>query len=178
MSLAARDVPFPADWTVRRARDAYLAENGFTVDAYDAPWTYGSFFGLRVKVPNTPKHRWAIMLHDLHHVATGFGTDLVGEGEISGFEIRKGWRSLGVYVGGIVLMGSFWGVCLAPLRTLAAFRAARHAKSLFALDPDYDELLEMTVGELRALLGLPRDGLARAPRRLHDRAPVPATTPS
>ena len=73
--------PLPADWTVRRARDAYLEENGFTVAAYDAPRTPANILGFTFSVPNPPRHRAAIMLHDLHHVATGFGTDLRGEGD-------------------------------------------------------------------------------------------------
>lgn len=176
MSLATRELPFPAHWTVRRARDAYLAENGFRVEDYDAKWTGASFFGVPFVVPNTKKHRWGIMLHDLHHVATGFGTDLVGEGEISAFELRHGFRGLDAYVSSIVLAGFAVGLVLAPRRTLAAWRAGRAARALFGLDVAYERLLEMSVGELRALLGVPEDGVAIAPRRLHDRAPVLATT--
>ena len=170
---------FAADWSARRARDAYLAENGFTLEGYDDDWTSASFFGLKLAVPNTKRHRWAIMLHDLHHVATGFGTDLVGEGEISAWELR-GIRPLGLYVGSIVVAGALAGAVLAPRRALAAWRAARSARSLFELVPAtdgsaYDALLDLTVGELRERLGIPRDGLAREPRRLHDYAPRPAT---
>ncbi len=171
---------FPADWTVRRARDAYLAENGFTLEGYDDRWTSASFFGIPLKVPNTKRHRWAIMLHDLHHVATGYGTDLVGEGEISAWELR-GVRSLGLYVGSIVASGTFAGAVLAPRRTLTAWRAARTARSLFELVAStdragYEALLDLTVGELRARLGVAPEGLAREPRKLHDYAPRPANT--
>ncbi len=167
--------PFPAEWTVRRARDEYLAENGFTLAAYDARWTDASFFGIPFKVPNTRRHRWGIMLHDLHHVATGFGTDLVGEGEISAWETRPGLKRLGPYVGGIVLLGMTTGAALAPRRTGAAWKEA--TRSLFNLlpvedDAAYEAMLELTVGELRARLGVPREGLARIPRRLHDFAPA------
>ena len=104
----------PSSLRVREARDLYLAENGFTVAAYDEPWTQASFFGLSFSVPNTETHRWAIMLHDLHHVATGFGTDLVGEGEISAWEVRGGLGPIGVYVGAIVLGGATFGLAIAP----------------------------------------------------------------
>src|SRR5437660_355076 len=75
--------PFSDEMPVWRARDAYLAENGFSVAEYDDKWTKASFFGIPLRVPNTARHRWAIMLHDLHHVATGYGTSFDGEGEIS-----------------------------------------------------------------------------------------------
>jgi hypothetical protein len=166
--------PLPSSWTVRRALAAYLAENGFTVEAYDEKWTDASAFGIPLKVPNTPRHRWAIMLHDLHHVATGYGTDVIGEGEISVWESRRGLRSLGLYVASIVAVGSFGGVMLAPRRALAAFRASGSGRSsLFASGDtvaDYEALLALTVGELRARLGVPEDGLVTS-RAIHSRAP-------
>ena len=97
--------------TVREARDQYLAENGFTFEGYDAKWTHASFFGVRFRVPNTDSHRVGIMLHDLHHVATGFGTDLVGEGEISAWEAHRGLAPVGLYVASIVTAGAFMVFC-------------------------------------------------------------------
>lgn len=169
-------IPAPASWTVRRARDAYLAENGFTVDAYDAKWTDGSFLGVKLSVPNTRKHRWAIMRHDLHHVATGYGTDMIGEAEISAWELRAA-RELGIYVSSIVLGGALLGAFRAPRRTLEAFRAGKDVRFLYRgpdSDEEYDALLNLTVGQLRALLGVPEDGIAKHPARLHDFAPKAA----
>lgn len=168
------DRPFPASWTVRRARGAYLEENGFTVEAYDEPWTEAWVFGIPIKVLNTPRHRGAIMLHDLHHVATGYGTDLVGEGEISLWEARRGLGPLGLYVAMIVSMGCLGGVLFAPRRALAAWRASGGGPtSLYArgdAEDAYEGLLDMTVGELRAQLGVPAEGLVTS-RALHSHAP-------
>lgn len=173
MTRERRRVPesWPASWTVRRARDAYLAENGFTVAGYDAKWTKGDVCGVPVWFPNTERHRWAIMLHDLHHVATGYGTDLVGEGEISVWELRA-LGALGLYVESIVGGGALMGFALAPRRALAALRASRRARYLYAMDVDYEGLLDKTVGELRAILGVPEQGIAHEPRRLHTLAPA------
>lgn len=160
----------PAEWSVRRGRDAYLAENGFTAEAYDAAWTPATLFGLPFAVPNTERHRWAIMLHDLHHVATGYGTDLAGEAEISAWELRRGLRLLGWYVSGLVTLGAVMGLVVAPRRTVAAWRASgRATTSLFQRDVPYEALLEMSIGEVRAMLGVPPAGLARK-RGLHARA--------
>ena len=172
------DRPYPSSWTVRRARDAYLEENGFTVASYAAKWTEATAFGIPIKVPNTPRHAWAIMLHDLHHVATGYGTDMRGEGEISVWEARRGLWPLGLYVAGIVVMGSLGGMLMAPRRALAAWRAsASTPRSLFAgddTDAAYEALLALTVGELRAQLGVPDEGLVES-RALHAQAPTPIT---
>lgn len=160
---------------VREALDGYLRENGFTWEGYDAKWTDASFFGVRFRVPNTRRHRWSIMLHDLHHVATGYGTDLVGEGEISLWELRRGLRGLDPYVASIVAAGALMGVALAPTRALAAWRVSGRAQaSLFArvrTQAEYEALLAGTVAELRAALGVPDGGVARHPRRLHAYAP-------
>ncbi|MDF2691911.1 MAG: hypothetical protein K0S65_294 [Labilithrix sp.] len=169
--------PFPAHWTVRQARDAYLAENGFTVESYEDAWTDASFFGVPFKVPNTKRHQWAIRMHDLHHIAAGYGTDLIGEGEISAWELRGRATSLGFYVGGIVLLGTLAGAVFAPRRVLTAWRDARSLRSLHDLFPTtdtalYEKLLGITVGELRARLGLPSGGIARQPRKLHHFAPA------
>lgn len=171
-SLADR-LPLPAAWSVRKGREVYLAENGFTLSAYDAAWTQASFLGIRLAVPNTRRHRFAIMMHDLHHVATGYGTDHTGEGEISAWELRRGLAGLGLYVGGIVVSGALFGLLCAPRRTWAAFRAGGSRPSLFAQD-DVEKLLDLTIGELRHMLGLPAQGLATAPRGLHVYAPAAA----
>lgn len=171
--VASRDRPLPASWTVEAGRDAYLRENGFTTQAYDDRFTSATFFGMTIKVPNTRRHRWAIMLHDLHHVATGYGTDPTGEAEISAWELRRGLRPLGLYVGAIVLAGALLGLVIAPRRTLAAWRTYLGDRSLFHEGPEgYDALLAMTVAELRAKLGLPEAGLATIPRALHQAAPI------
>jgi hypothetical protein len=166
-----RERPLSASLGVREGRDAYLAENGFTVEEYDAKVTKASFLGVEFSVPNTKKHREAIMLHDLHHVATGYGTDIVGEGEISAWELRRGLRGLGLYVGSIVIAGTLAGLALAPRRTIAAWRASDARGSLFQTPRPYADLLAMSVGDLRRELRVPDAGVARKERRLHSRAP-------
>jgi hypothetical protein len=156
--------------SVRDGLRSYLEENGFTQAAYDARWTDASLLGIRFSVPNTPRHRWAIMLHDLHHVATGYGTDITGEGEVSAWETRRGLGDLGAYVSGIVLSATMAGVLIAPRRTWTAWWAPAATRSLFVRGIDYEALLALSVGELRARLGIPRNGLC-GHRRLHDLAP-------
>jgi hypothetical protein len=172
MLIAPLTAPIPAEWSVEDGRNAYLAENGFRLQDYDAPRTPASFLGVKFSVPNTASHRRAIMQHDLHHVATGFGTDPAGEGEISAWEARGGLKQLGLYVGAIVLFGILLGVVFAPRRTLVAWRSARGSRPLFGLtEGEYRPLLALSVGELRERLGVPKHGLAQQPRQLHSTAP-------
>jgi hypothetical protein len=171
-NVPSRAQPLPAAWSVRAGRDAYLTENGFTLESYDAPSTQGVLLGIAFHVPNTPRHRWAIMRHDLHHVATGYGTDLAGEAEISAWELRGGLRSLGLFTGAIVTGAALLGLLIAPLRTWRAFQAGHAGRSLFVQDGlPYEALLELEVGELRRQLGLPERGLSTRARASHALVP-------
>jgi hypothetical protein len=171
--VASSSHPYPAEWTVQQALDAYLEENGFSASAYDEPWTKATFLGIRIAVPNPPGHRRGIMLHDLHHVITGFGTDPAGEGEISAWEVGGGLKGLDLYTRSIVVGGVVLGLVVAPRRAIAALRAASKGGNLFSRTlGEYETLLDRSVGELRAQLRLPRDGLSERPRGLHWDAPI------
>jgi hypothetical protein len=158
--------------SVRAARDRYLARNGFSTASYEAPWIEVALWGLSVPTPNTRHRQWALRVHDLHHVATQFGTDLTGEGELSAWELARGLRGLGLYVGAIVLSATLLGLLVAPRRTLHAFVRGRHSTaSLYRSPRSYDQLLAMSVLELRRELGLPPAGLAQGPQGVHGNAP-------
>lgn len=149
--------------SVREARDRYLAQNGFSVEAYSAPYATMNVFGVRFRIPNAAGRKKNIRFHDLHHVLTGFGTDVAGEGEIAAWQYRAGLpRSWFVRV--LITCGLLLGFVVAPRRVLRAWRAGRGCRSLFIEDgrPTYDELLDLELGELRARVGLPRDGVGRA----------------
>jgi hypothetical protein len=62
---------------------------------------------------------------------------------------------------------------LAPRRVWRAFRLGYHQREgcLFAVE-DYEGLLSLRLDALRERLGLPAEGLATEPRRLHAHAPV------
>lgn len=170
----SRNQPLPPLWKVERGLLAYLDENGFKREDYASKWTPAAILGIPILVPNTAKHRWAIMLHDLHHVATGYGTDTAGEGEIAAWEVRRGILSVGLYVGGIILSALLMGLIFAPRKTVAAWKSSNGKGSLFKTEShEYKELLEMSIGELRENLGLDRDGHYRDYRKLHSGAPGP-----
>jgi hypothetical protein len=68
---------------VRQARAEYFRANGFGDDGgYDAQWVKVKLGAVPLWFPNTDARRRAVRLHDLHHLATGYETSLVGEAEI------------------------------------------------------------------------------------------------
>ncbi len=133
--------------SVRAARDAYYAANGFSEAAYRDRWARVKLGPIPVVFPNTPSRQRALPMHDLHHVATGFATTIVGEAEIGAWEVAAGCGTL--WAAWVLDAGAFaYGLVLAPRKIYRAFVRGRHARSLYRAGWD-DALLELTVGELR-----------------------------
>jgi len=149
---------YPDAFRLREARDQFLAQNGFRVEDYSAP-TYTLKVGsVPIKLPNTKAHQWATPLHDLHHVLTGYRTDWIGEAEMAAWELRAGCTTLVVYwldLGGVLI-----GLFLSPARVWQAFRAAKGGRTLYRDSLSCESALQMTVGEIRARLGIPPGGLS------------------
>jgi hypothetical protein len=97
---------------------------------------------LTLPVPHPGKLRW----HDLHHVVLGYETDVIGEIEISAFELRTGVKSLMVLL--LCLAGVALGLFVAPRRTLRAWREAKGRRNLYGLP--WEELKEWPMSEVRA----------------------------
>ena len=142
------------DEKVRVGRDRYLAQNGLGLDSYAAKKFPVYFFRWAIWLPNPG----FLPSHDLHHVVTGFGTGLVGEAEISAYELRCGCGSVMIFILCIGAIGI--GMFVAPKRILRAWRGSKGSNNLYHSRIPYESLLEMTVGDLREQLGLPRAGLA------------------
>jgi hypothetical protein len=141
---------------VREARDRFFAANGFTTDAYTARFVPVSFLGVWFPFPNVGGLGRAMPLHDLHHVALGYGTDLRGEAEICAWELRAGAARKAPWIVRFIVLEFFViGLLTCPLRTLAAWHAARGCRTLFAGPLSYEALLDLTLDELRAHLGVP-----------------------
>ncbi len=140
--------------TLRDARAAYFVRAGFSPDGgYGDKWVKLKL-GKRTifAFPNTEPRVRAVRFHDLHHVVTGYDTTWRGEAEIGAWELAAG---CGPYVAAWVLNfgAALIGLIIAPRRVIQAFRRGRRSNTLY--DRDFtDELLEMTVGEMRRQLRL------------------------
>jgi hypothetical protein len=150
--------PEVASLTMRQALDLYFRRSGFNADSYTAPTFTLKLLGIPFTFPSTAGRKRALPLHDFHHILTGYGTDWVGEVEISAWKLRAGCRDLAAYVlngGGVIV-----GLLLSPRRVWRAFRAARGQHTLYREPQSYAELLKLSVATLRARLGIPPEGLA------------------
>ena len=69
--------------SLREARATYFRDNAFGDDGgYGKKWVHVQLGPLPFAFPNTPARVRAVKYHDLHHVVTGYPTDVVGEAEI------------------------------------------------------------------------------------------------
>jgi len=142
---------------MREARDRFLASNGFLIEDYSAPTYTVKFWRLPIRLRNTKAHQWATPLHDLHHILTGYRTDWIGEAEIAAWELRAGCKTLVAYW--LDASGAAIGMFISPARVWRAFLKAKGQRTLYRDPALYELLWHMTVGEVRARLGIPPGGL-------------------
>src|SRR5688572_15302052 len=146
-------IQYESQETLREAREKYFAKSGFDQTTYIVPWSRVKVGPIAWYVPNTPMRKRALPLHDLHHIATGYGTTLFGEAEISAWEVGSGglgkYPSGWPYVLGLIVVG----LLLNPRATINAYRRGRSCTNLFWTEFKA-EFLSKTVGDLRSSLGI------------------------
>ncbi|HEX6746652.1 MAG TPA: hypothetical protein VF092_05100 [Longimicrobium sp.] len=145
----------PEPLTLREARARFFAEHGFDADGgYGKRWFRIETRPIPIYLPNLASRVAAVKLHDLHHIATGYGTDWRGEAEIGAWEVAGGcgryWAAWLLNFGAFVI-----GLVIAPRRTYRAFVRGRHSRNLYG-GRFHDSLLDETVGALRGRLQLDR----------------------
>ena len=143
------------DSTLREARAEYFRASGIEDDGgYDRKWVRLKLGPLPVVIPNTNGRRAALLRHDLHHVATGYDTTLVGEAEIGAWELASGCRHY--YAAWVLNLGAVLiGLVLSPRRVSRAFIRGWQCTNLYRLGVDAG-WPEETVTGLRKRLGLSR----------------------
>ena len=147
---------YPHDMTMRTARDRYFEVNEFGADGgYNDFWVDFKLGPLPMPFPNTPGRLHAVKFHDLHHVLTGYDTNVIGEFEISAWEIAGGCEGI-IAAWVINLSGLATGLFVAPRRTFAAFVRGRRSRTLYA-EP-FEPLLDQAVGDMRARFVGTNDG--------------------
>ncbi|MEO7110173.1 MAG: hypothetical protein ABI183_07045 [Polyangiaceae bacterium] len=167
------------DVSVGQAVDEYMTENGFTIAEYTAKKMTLFAGPLSFRVPNPQARQRAVPLHDIHHVVTGFGTDVIGEGEQGIWELRAGCPALvAIFLNSLAAAGAF---ILSPRRVIRAFSKAKGASTLYPVRGapagresriSEESAKLMTVRELRRHLSVPESGIAElGERRLHSHAP-------
>jgi ubiquinone biosynthesis protein Coq4 len=101
--------------------------------------------------PNFDARRKAVLKHDIHHLLTGYSTNIKGEYEISAWEIASGckkyWAAFILDTSGLMLGIAFyfWG-------TLKAFSRGRRTKNLYDDRISDQQALNTNISDLRSQL--------------------------
>jgi hypothetical protein len=140
--------------SLRDARGRYFADNAFGDDGgYAKKWVKLQLGPLPFAFPNSAARVRAVKYHDLHHVVTGYDTDVVGEAEIGAWEIGSGCAGfvaawiLNLYA---MVLGFLAGN---PRAVFRAFVRGRHTRNLYR-DEYGEALLDARLGAVRARLEL------------------------
>jgi len=138
--------------SLREARARYFESNGFGDGGYDAKWVKLALGRVPFAFPNSAARVRAVRLHDLHHVATGYDTNVLGEAEIGAWEVGSSCRGfLAAWV--LNLYAMVLGFWIDPGAVYRAFVRGRHTGNLYTGVWD-EALLEARLGELRGRLRL------------------------
>jgi hypothetical protein len=150
-----RRVHYDPQSTLLEARRQYFEANGFPLDGgYEAKWVDFELGPIPMPFPNSDARRRAVKYHDLHHVLTGYQTDIHGEAEISAWELAAGCGDM-IAAWGLNLGGMALGMLISPGRTWRAWVRGCQSKTLYHARLD-DELLQRKLGEVRNELALDR----------------------
>lgn len=143
---------------VRDALLEYFRTTGLGDDPWDVQDCYrDSWIRLDVrgvKVPFFPIYglRDSLILHDLHHMVTGYETTWRGELEVAAWELAAGgcgrrwffWLDRALFL--------LLGCAFAPRASLRAFQRGLHCRNLYRLDSQ--AALAMDVDALRQHVGV------------------------
>lgn len=144
--------------SVREARKIHFRDNGLPLDGgYEDTWTPLKAGPLTVYLFNSQSRKASVQLHDIHHIVTGFHSDLCGEAEISAWELAAGIHDK-YFAGAIGLLAVFYGSILYPRRTFAAYLIGKNSKTLYNRNIS-EALLNQSLSDLQREL-LP----AKAPK--------------
>lgn len=129
-------------------------ESAGTPRGFDQRWVKMKLGPIPFVFPNSPARQAAAHLHDLHHVATGYGTDLLGEAEIGAWELASGcgrhWPAWSLNLSALAI-----GVLIDRRRTFAAYCRGRRSTNLYREESLlHPELLRERVSSLQSRLRL------------------------
>jgi hypothetical protein len=140
--------------TLREALNIFFEKHNLGQEGgLNSDWAYLDMKWFRIPFPNTESRKKALVFHDIHHIVTGYESDWQGEAEIAAWEVSTGCGEYGAAwfldLGGIAM-----GMFFFPVKTFKAFIRGRRTKNLYLNSYKKEELMKMSVAEVRQLLSL------------------------
>ncbi|UUY06916.1 hypothetical protein LRS11_13795 [Pseudomonas sp. J452] len=156
--------------TLKEELAAFYRRCGFSGTADRQACTVPVYTGcMLVPLPNIETRHRYLKYHDLHHVATGYSTGRIGEGEVSAWELGTGSMLNSPLLGTMNLIALSTGLVLEPKRMWRAFRRGCRSRNLYpqAMRTQIDSEHWPDLPALRQeLLESRRDPLPSALRRI------------
>jgi hypothetical protein len=136
---------------LREALRLHLAENGFPPDGgLSETWAVVRAGPVPIGIPNIAARRRATPIHDLNHLVSGYGHDVLGEAENAAWELGGGCKD---FVAAWVLNCGALGLGLAsPNRLFAAYVRGRRSRNLYGFE--IEPLMDLPLSTVRSMLGL------------------------
>ena len=104
--------------------DEWLREN----------WVYMSVRGYRIPVKPLYGYKKVVVLHDVHHLVTGYDTSWTGEFEVAAWELGSGGCGSFLLMWNNRILTVLLGLLFAPRRTWRAFRRGIGQRNVYRLD--------------------------------------------
>ncbi|HSC83047.1 MAG TPA: hypothetical protein VLC30_05475 [Pseudomonas sp.] len=118
--------------TLKEELAAFYRRCGFAEAADRQACTVPVYTGcLLVPLPNIETRHRYLKYHDLHHLATGYSTGRIGEGEVSAWELGTGSMLNSPLLGSMNLIALSTGLVLEPRRMWRAFQRGWHSRNLY-----------------------------------------------
>ena len=136
----ATDSGSDAEPSLAALRDAFRSRNGIVEADRRVEWI--RLGPIPFPIPNPPVRRRALRIHDLHHLVTGYGTDLTGEFQVSGWECGAGLHDEPA-AWAFCPAGTLGGMFRCPRRTVAAYARGRRSRTLFGQRPERADALTL-----------------------------------
>ena len=118
--------------------EAWLREN----------WAYMTIRGHRVPVKPLYGYKPIVIVHDVHHVVTGYDTSWTGEFQVAAWELGSGGCGRFLLMWNNRLFALLLGLLFAPVATQQAFARGRKERNLYRFD--CRSILACEVDDIRA----------------------------
>ena len=119
-------------------------------ELYPDNWFRVPLMGRRVPIFPLGGIKQSLVLHDIHHMVTGYDTDWKGELEIAGWELGSGGCARHKFMWFDRGFTFLLALIAAPAATLRAFRRGTRSRNLYG--SDLDSILEMEFDEVQRLV--------------------------
>jgi hypothetical protein len=139
--------------TTRDALARYFERRGIKPEAESVEewlrenWAYMNVGGFRVPIKPLYGYKKVVILHDVHHLLTGYDTTWTGELQVAAWELGSGGCGPYLLMWNNRLLLFVVGLVLRPVVTWQAFSRGRRQRNVYRLQ--FRDVLARDVDEMR-----------------------------